>query len=80
MTGRGKRYLLGLSKYLNDEHRRIYGTPIDASNQFTTMIKEDSPKQQNSNDCGAFQCLTADLICQQQQINLLFSQNNIPPI
>jgi sentrin-specific protease 1 len=63
LGGRGWRYLQGLLQYLQDEHMDKKNCAMESHERWTLVpCTEDTPRQQNGDDCGVFTCLFADLI------------------
>jgi len=58
------RYLKGVFKYLDDEHRERRGTPLPDPSLWRLVINNPdiTPGQRNGDDCGLFMCLIADFI------------------
>jgi len=76
MHGTGIRYLKGLFQYLKDEHQAKKGCPLPDQDQWQLVCcTNDTPVQNNGNDCGVFTCMFADFLS--TDCPLSFSQKHI---
>jgi sentrin-specific protease 1 len=63
LGGSGKHYLHTLLRYLQDEHLDKKRTPMPSPELWNLVpCTEDTPRQLNGYDCGAFTCMFADFI------------------
>ena len=61
--GSGEMYLQVLLQYLQDEHLDKKKTPLKNPELWELVpCTNDTPRQQNGNDCGVFTCMFADFL------------------
>ena len=75
MDGHNMPALSLILEYLKVEHLKKRKTELDAR-QYVREIVEDSPKQENEDDCGIFACKAAEFLS--RDVTLQFSQQDMP--
>lgn len=67
--------MVGLRRWLEDEHQRRKSTPLDTSSWQLISREANVPQQANGVDCGVFVTMFMDLIF--DDLPLEFSQSDI---
>lgn len=75
MGGGGQRYVNGLLRYFEDEHKDKKKKPLDTSEWNLVTCEPDTPQQLNGFDCGVFTCMFADFLS--RDMPLIFSQEHV---
>jgi len=75
MGGGGQRYVNGLLRYFEDEHKDKKKAPLDTSEWNLVTCQPDTPQQLNGFDCGVFTCMFADFLS--RDMPLIFSQEHV---
>ena len=73
LGGDGGVYLKGIKQYLQDEHKRQHGVPMDMSGW--RFENAPTPRQGNGSDCGVFVSMIADFLS--RGLPLDFDQSHI---
>jgi len=75
MGGGGQRYVNGLLRYFEDEHKDKKKASLDTSEWNLVSCQPDTPQQLNGFDCGVFTCMFADFLS--RDMPLIFSQEHV---